>query len=190
MNGIVLKKGSRSRGQIFSLDVLVALVPVVMLLGVGLQYLYEVQEEMKFVSGDYELESLSRAPLDLMVSKYGNVIYCDEYEDYLEKFLDTRYLDDDYVFYLAANYYTENIDGGSKPEKIASCELEGPTASPEAVQFWSSRTDDGNSLDSESLLMNKKTTASWKRFVLGNVRGGLSPGNITEVSLAVWERKE
>ena len=163
-------KRSGSKGQIFSLDVLVSLVPIILLLGASLQYLYEVQEKTRFVAEDYELELISRSAINYVVTKSENVLDCAQYASDVDTILG-----DNYEYYISANYYESETSPGDRPGAKRSCP---------GVNMWSSR------LDVDSLYGNRQTAASWKRFVLGSYEGQISPGNITEVSIAVWETRE
>lgn len=170
MEKIRLGKGKSrsSKGQIFSLDVLVSLVPIILLLGASLQYLFEVQEKTKFISEDYELELLARSTADFVITKYNNSLDCARYASDVD-FL----LNENYEYYISANYYQFETGSGEKPAGKRSCG---------GIDMWSA------GLDADSLAHNKNTTSSWKRFVLGTFDGHLNPGNITEVSIAVWEK--
>lgn len=162
------EKARSSRGQIFSLDILVSLVPIVLLLGASLQYLFEVQDKTMFVSVDYELELLGRSSADYVVTKYGHRLDCVQYNTDVGNLLDP----DNYEYYISANYYNET-NPSERPAGKRSCG---------GIAMWSS------DLEVDSLSNNRRTTSSWKRFVLGTFDGHLNPGNITEVSIAVWEK--
>jgi hypothetical protein len=61
---------NQRNGQVFSIDVLFSLLPVIMILGASLQYLYLAEEDLKMVVGDSEREAAAQAMGDWMMAGY------------------------------------------------------------------------------------------------------------------------
>jgi hypothetical protein len=61
---------NQRKGQVFSIDVLFSLLPVIMILGASLQYLYLAEEDLKMVVGDSERESAAQAIGDYLMAMH------------------------------------------------------------------------------------------------------------------------
>jgi hypothetical protein len=61
---------NQRKGQVFSIDVLFSLLPVIMILGASLQYLYLAEEDLKMVVGDSEREAAAQGLGDYLMAHY------------------------------------------------------------------------------------------------------------------------
>jgi hypothetical protein len=61
---------NQRKGQVFSIDVLFSLLPVIMILGASLQYLYLAEEDLKMVVGDSEREAAAQAMGDYLMAMH------------------------------------------------------------------------------------------------------------------------
>jgi len=60
----------RNKGQVFSIDVLFALLPIVMIVGASLQYMYLAEEDARTLAKSSELEGIAREMSDYVMSNY------------------------------------------------------------------------------------------------------------------------
>jgi hypothetical protein len=66
-----MKSGLNQRkGQVFSIDVLFALLPIIMIIGASLQYLYIAEEDMKTLSVGSRRDLASSGMGDFLIAKY------------------------------------------------------------------------------------------------------------------------
>ena len=76
---------NQRKGQVFSIDVLFALLPIIMIIGASLQYLYIAEEDMKTIAIDGQRETASQALADYAMARYlsgkENYVIGDECDD-------------------------------------------------------------------------------------------------------------
>jgi|GEM_PF-5315708 len=167
------------KGQIFSLDVLITLVPIIMLIGASAQYVFSTEQEAKHLSRQYELEFIARSALnnalDEAAREKGTVnrlapmtaTICDDLNNKVIAAMDN--LAPDYEYYLDVR----RADSQSYPGHV--CDALG-------VETWSTG-------DETTLLTLTNSTGSWSRVLLTNDISS-NPGNLpvlTEFSLIIWK---
>ncbi len=172
-----MKARTKSRkGQIFSIDVLFSLLPMMMIIGASLQYLYLAEEDAKIVVQNSRLDTISQGMSGFVMSNaiasgapYLMPDTCDGLEDAVRDY-GTSFLPDGYSFFVkASNYY--NLSD-------ALCSGSDPWSAPASLSIY------GKDMLDE---MNN-TAASDMRFT--NVfkdDGTIDPGKIAGLSFIVWE---
>jgi hypothetical protein len=167
----MMKTGKSNRkAQIFSLDVLITLIPILLILGASAQYIFNTQEAFRSSQQDIELTSISRMVLNTLVAEMQSS--GERFED-VDVITRAEALASNENYYYFTQFYYDGIN-------IArSCVSD---------DYWSS------GLDERSPQYFRNTTGSWKRFVLApNWEYPDASGNpqfianITEVSLALWK---
>jgi len=160
---------SNRNGQIFSLDVLITLIPILLMLGASAQYIFDTQEAFRSSQQDIELTSISRMVLNTLVAEMQYSEERFENVDVITRAEELAGIGNQY--YFTQFYYVANIE--------RSCVSD---------DYWSA------GLDERSPQYFRNTTGSWKRFVLAPNWDYLDASgnpqfiaNITEVSLAAWK---
>jgi hypothetical protein len=161
------------KAQVFSLDVLVSLVPILMVLGAGMQYLFNIQEDSSVFVQELDLDSMASIASDYIMSNLSHISDCERISEIVRLSGSERVLPDDYVYFVQVR----TMDS-KEPRENLVCNRE---------EMWSDSTIPDNKWYF-LISMNRNTTASYKRFMLGNTTAHPSPGNVTEVSVAVWKK--
>ena len=173
------RTGFGKRAQVFSIDVLFSLLPIMMILGASLQYLYIGEEQMKTLSEGSYLETLVQgmaeniigtpSPPEIMEAD------CVDLEDALDDYSNS--LPAGYVYHARVLSYFDGVpqcDGGD--DDIWSPALEGNPPLRSRGKYATS--------------FYNNTAASEFRFMLeSDSSGDPEPGHIAGISFSVWEDK-
>ena len=171
-----LKFNQRKKGQVFSIDVLFALLPMVMILGASLQYLYLAEEDMKVVVIDSEREMLMQAFSDAAMAEYFSLgeydldlYFCDDYDNKWRALYNDILKPVDYEYY--AQVWSYNLDNYPPDLGERLC-------------------NDTLGDYKYTLFVQNNTMSSQERFMLEedpSSAGDPNYGHIAGVSFAVWE---
>jgi len=167
------------KAQVFSIDVLFSLLPIMMILGASLQYLYIGEEQMKTLSEGSYLETLVQGMAESIVSSSPPPEIMEENCDGLEGSLSdySSTLPAGYVYHARADsYFDATLQCDGNDDHLWSTVLEGnpppPTRGKYAMWFYNN------------------TAASELRFMLeSDSSGDPQPGQISGISFSVWENK-
>jgi len=180
-----MTKISRSgKGQIFSIDVLFSLLPIMMIIGASLQYLYLAEEDAKVIVQNSRLETISQGMSGYVMSNilasatsgdydsFPSSSGCADFVSLLDKYESTFLPSDpplDYAFYVKAMNY----------HNTSATLCSGDT-------LWSS-----GSLSSWGVYildeMNNTASSDLRFTNVLNSTGGIDPGKIAGLSFVVWE---
>jgi hypothetical protein len=162
----------KRKGQVFSIDVLFAILPVIMIIGASLQYMYLAEEDLKSMVLDNQRGTIAQGLSDAVMAEYFKEAKsgkyhirknCDDFETEVLNDADDI-LHSDYDRYIYAWDYYNNTENDTQLCK------------------------DTGSYDSWFLLRTNNTLSSQERFMLmGNSSNTILPGQIAGVSIAVWE---
>jgi hypothetical protein len=180
MMGTGIRKSGK--GQVFSVDVLLALLPLMMIIGSSLQYMYLAQEQSKSLVVNSGLEGAARAMSDYVVSSYYasgepyiNGTHCKLLGDAA---------DEAYDRFLSAGNYAYAIRVYDYNEKEYLCNAPDETAVSPVWRCPSAKP----ACDSNVIYEISNTAASAFRLMpVYNDAETLLPGHIAGVSFAVWE---
>ncbi len=175
-----IQKNLGKRAQVFSIDVLFSLLPIMMIIGASLQYLYLSEEQMKGLSENSYLETLVQGMAENTISADPQPplreTNCRELSDLLRNYP----LPSGYVYHVRAVSY---IDG------IKRCHNPDDNIQGDENRLWSNLLPVGPRSENAPEFF-KNTMASELRFMLeSDDSGNPEPGRIAGVSFIVWEDK-
>lgn len=166
------------KGQVFSLDVLFSLLPVMMIIGAGLQYLYLAEEQSTALIEGARLETLAQAMAENVAAQDGKYVRtenCSELNTTLSSAAQD-FLPDGYVYHVQAYSYYDygNPDVGPPSTRLCNGSDD---------ELWSS------DLESNSFIQTNNAASSDLRFMLeyNATSGNLTPGHIAGVSFTIWK---
>ncbi len=176
------------KGQVFSIDVLFSILPVMMILGASLQYLYLAEEQMKTLSEESELDNLARGLADYVANadptpRQEDCNLVSAIEEYSNNRLPERYV----YHVMARSYYDYTSDPGhdlAYPNLICTGDDD---------KLWHDDLEQGENPELYGRYANvvyKNTASSQLRFMLEHDDAGNPiPGHIAGISFSVWEDK-
>ena len=171
------RTATSGKGQVFSLDVLFSLLPVMMIIGASLQYLYLAEEQSTALIEGARLETLAQAMAENVAAQDGKYVRtenCSKLETALSSAAQD-FLPDGYVYHVQAYSYYDygNPDVGFPPTRLCSGSDD---------KLWSS------GLTPDSFNQVNNAASSDQRFMLEyNTSGNLMPGHIAGVSFTIWK---
>ncbi len=172
-------------GQIFSIDILFSLLPLMLILGASLQYLYLGEEQMKATARDGELEILAQSLSDSAITAmresgeaYVSAADCDSLESALEGAAE-EVLPSGYVYHALVTDYGDYEAGESVGGDLCT----------ESDDLWSPQLEDGEPARGRFAHIYYNNPAdSELRFVLQRDDSGeIIPGKLAGISITVWE---
>lgn len=188
------RTGPRSRGQVFSIDVLFSLLPIVMIIGASLQYMYLAEEDSKTLVRHSELQGAAQAMSEYTLSKFQGSWNVLDPNDYYEPYVNSTcngirdaiadYAamtgdDKSYIVLAESNFYPLN-DLRSKlcGTFEAGTEICG--------NFPRCNTEDADIINNQV----NDTAASIIRFMPEfDDDGNLLEGHIASVTFTVWDKR-
>ena len=172
-----MKANSRSRkGQIFSIDVLFSLLPMMMIIGASLQYLYLAEEDAKVVVQNSRLETIAQGMSGFVISNslasgdpYLKPSGCSEFVSTMNNYK-TDLLPTGYSYFVKTTNYYNSSAGLCSGDTL-----------------WSA-SGALSSLGKDLLDEMNNTAASDLRFTnVFDSTGTIEPGKIAGLSFVVWE---
>ncbi len=160
-----------TQGQIFSLDVLLSLLPIMMILGSSLQYLFLSEEEMRAIDRGNELEGIVNSFSECVMAGVragGSLPQWGSCQDFANVVDDCggKVLPSGYVYYVRARGLW---DGSPVCDKS---------------RLWSIPDDKAQ----YALEIYNTTSASEERYLLlSDGTGSVERGKIVALSFTVWE---
>jgi hypothetical protein len=99
------------KGQIFSIDALFALLPIMMIMGASIQYLYLAEEESMSLAMNSRAEVTAQVMSEYVIATqrvsdegYIKEEGCEDFMDALDEF--TEKMPSNYIYYVRATSYT------------------------------------------------------------------------------------
>jgi hypothetical protein len=202
MSGIklILRPKGDKKAQVFSVDILFAILPIMMILGASLQYLYLAEENLKEIDVNTELDASAQILAEFTINRlyYGqsgsNVHVsetdCEDLEQILGNY---TWLGPKDAYYVYAKSFTKDPDNNS----LCHPPLQGGII-PNNATLWGN-CENNHSADScctgadeiecyYLLSVLPDTTGSQQRFVLEyNDTGAPMPGHIAGVNFIRWK---
>ena len=165
-------------GQVFSLDVLFALLPILMILGASLQYLYLAEEQATSIVVTSSLEKVvqgmsEQVKVSLQADSHPKQDNCVEFADILNNYAGD-YLPGDHLYFTDVWSYGDDSYLCTDADEATYRTWSSPTFLDEHGRF--------------SLDYFNNTAASEVRFVLQHdASDAPEPGKIAGVSFTIWE---
>lgn len=186
------KQKRQKAGQIFSIDVLFSLLPILMILGASLQYLYLVEERSKEIAQGSSLEMHAQAISEYVMAEFkssGN--FSGPYSPFVRTddcaYIKTSLsnaaglLPTGYVYHARAEdyyNYASNI-----PAPLCATDKANNTLWPAFTNLDSSFTTGKNAIE----YINNTAASDTRFMVLFDSTGKMLPGQIGGVSFSVWK---
>jgi hypothetical protein len=166
---------NQRKGQLFSVDILLSILPIMLIVGASLQYLYLAEEETKSIAVDSRLESNVRSLSEYVMASMGSDEYpidgdCSDLAGFLRD-AESKVLDAGYLYHAEVDGYHG---------EMFNCDP--------ADETWSGSIAISESLKPHSNIHFENSMSTMERFVLKrDAVGGIEKGNITSILFSVWK---
>jgi len=183
---MTIRTNTRKSGQVFAIDVLFSILPIVMIVGASLQYMYLAEESAMSLTQHNHLENAAQAMADYVMSEFQGSWDPSNPSSYYTQYIDNANCPN---LRTAVTDYNESILGSMAYNVRVSSTYDNSelcrsnTAGTEICSNYPF-CQNGDSLD-----FINDTAASVVRFMPEfDPSGNTHQGRIAEVTFTVWEK--